>query len=90
MIRPARDGHRVGPLFADTREAAEALFDGLTAALGPEETVALDVPDPQRAAHDLATARGLRPSSHTVRMYAGPAPSVGTAHTYGVTSLELG
>ncbi|MEV0275261.1 GNAT family N-acetyltransferase [Streptomyces sp. NPDC050610] len=90
VIRPARDGHRIGPLFADTREAAEALFDSLTAGLGPEETVALDIPEPQRAAHDLAAARGLAPSSHTVRMYAGPAPSVGTARTYGVTSLELG
>ncbi|MEU7040509.1 GNAT family N-acetyltransferase [Streptomyces varsoviensis] len=90
VLRPARDGHRVGPLFADSREAAEALFDSLTAGLGPEETVSLDVPDPQRAAHDLATAHGLAPASHTVRMYAGPAPSVGTARTYGVTSLELG
>ncbi|MEV0262549.1 GNAT family N-acetyltransferase [Streptomyces sp. NPDC050617] len=90
VIRPARDGHRIGPLFADDRETAEALFDTLTAGLGPGETVALDVPEPQRAAHDLAVARGLAPSSHTVRMYAGPAPSVDAARTYGVTSLELG
>ncbi|MFE7114698.1 GNAT family N-acetyltransferase [Streptomyces sp. NPDC057654] len=90
VIRPARDGHRIGPLFADDRESAEALFDALTAGLGPGETVALDVPEPQRAAHDLAVARGLAPSSHTVRMYAGPAPSVDSVRTYGVTSLELG
>jgi GNAT superfamily N-acetyltransferase len=90
VIRPAREGWRIGPLFADAPAGAEALFGALTSALGPDDTVALDIPEPQRAAVDLARSRGLAPASHTVRMYAGPAPETGADRTYGITSLELG
>jgi GNAT superfamily N-acetyltransferase len=89
-IRPARDGHRVGPLFADTPDDAAALLDGLTAALGPGDTVAVDMPDTQPAAAGLAVARGLTAQFPTVRMYTGPAPEADTGRVYGVTSLELG
>jgi GNAT superfamily N-acetyltransferase len=90
VIRPARSGHRIGPLFADTPREAEALFDSLTAHLGPDEEVCLDVPEPQSAAGALATARGLTPRSQTMRMYTGPVPHTRAELTYGVTSLELG
>ncbi|MFF4607748.1 GNAT family N-acetyltransferase [Streptomyces sp. NPDC001339] len=90
VIRPAHTGHRIGPLFADTPQAAEALFDALTATVDPAAEVFLDIPEPRRAAHSLATARGLVPTSHTVRMYTGPAPSEDQPRTYAVTSLELG
>ncbi|MGP3950013.1 GNAT family N-acetyltransferase [Streptomyces sp. 7N604] len=90
VIRPARDGWRIGPLFADTPQGAETLFDALTAHLGPDDEVGLDVPEPQQAARTLATARGLTPQSHTVRMYTGPVPPTRADRTYGVTSLELG
>ncbi|MEW2081926.1 GNAT family N-acetyltransferase [Streptomyces sp. NPDC005283] len=90
VIRPARDGHRIGPLFADTPQGAEALFDTLVAHLGPDEEVSLDIPEPQHAAGALAKARGLTPRFQTVRMYTGPVPDTWMARTYGVTSLELG
>ncbi|MFE7311994.1 GNAT family N-acetyltransferase [Streptomyces sp. NPDC057555] len=90
VLRPGHSGHRIGPLFADTPQTAEALFDALTAHLGPAEEVTLDVPEPHTPAHTLATGRGLTAGSHTVRMYTGPVPSVAAAHTFGVTSLELG
>lgn len=89
-IRPGRSGWRVGPLFADTDREAEALFDALTAGLGPDEQVWMDVPEPHTAARAIVEARGLTPDSHTTRMYAGPAPDVPLGRTYGVTSLELG
>ncbi|KUJ65071.1 GCN5 family acetyltransferase [Streptomyces albus subsp. albus] len=90
MIRPAREGLRIGPLFADTPEVAEELFDALTAGLGPADQVSIDIPEPQPAARGLAEARGLTPGFHTVRMYAGQVPGTSVARTYGVTSLELG
>ncbi|WEV23908.1 GNAT family N-acetyltransferase [Streptomyces sp. 71268] len=90
VIRPARDGWRVGPLFADGRRGAEALFDALTSHLAPGETVHVDVPDPRSEAGALVAARGLRPDSTTARMYTGPAPQTAMAATYAVTSLELG
>ncbi|MEV6315360.1 GNAT family N-acetyltransferase [Streptomyces sp. NPDC051776] len=90
VIRPARSGRRIGPLFADGPEIAEALFDALTAGLGPEEEVGIDAPETQTAARDLAKARGLAPQFRTVRMYTGPVPAYRQERTYGVTSLELG
>ncbi|TXC98314.1 GNAT family N-acetyltransferase [Streptomyces sp. ISID311] len=90
VIRPAHTGHRIGPLFADTTEAAEALFDALAATAGPGAEVFLDIPGPRHAAHTLATARGLTPQSHTVRMYTGPLPPADQERTFAVTSLELG
>ncbi|MCB5907786.1 GNAT family N-acetyltransferase [Streptomyces pinistramenti] len=90
VTRPARSGHRIGPLFADTPEDAAALFDSLTAAAGPGGEVFLDIPEPRQAAQALATGRGLTACSHTVRMYTGPVPPVEEELTFGVTSLELG
>ncbi|GGZ30489.1 N-acetyltransferase GCN5 [Streptomyces inusitatus] len=89
-IRPGHDAHRIGPLFADTAADAEALFDSLTSGLGPDETVAVDMPDTQKEAGALAAARGLTAQFPTVRMYTGPAPEVRTERIFGVTSLELG
>ncbi|MFC4607522.1 GNAT family N-acetyltransferase [Streptomyces maoxianensis] len=90
VIRPALEGLRVGPLFADTPEDAEALFDALTAHAGPEDEVTIDIPETQQAAGALVTARGLEARWHTVRMYTGPVPAVRAERIYGVTTLELG
>ncbi|AXK34071.1 GNAT family N-acetyltransferase [Streptomyces armeniacus] len=90
VIRSARDGQRVGPLFADSPAVAEALFDTLTGHLDGGEEVYLDIPEPHEHAQTLAASRGLEPRSHTVRMYTGPVPPTGTDRTYGITSLELG
>lgn len=90
VIRPARTGHRIGPLFADTPQAAEALFDALTATVDPSAEVFLDIPEPHRAAHTLATARGLTPQSVTTRMYTGPVRPTDQDRIFAVTSLELG
>ncbi len=90
LVRPARDGHRIGPLFADTPEDAAAVFDALTAALPDGATVHLDVPEPSHAAVEFAGSRGLSAGSHTVRMYAGEVPGHRTGAVWAVTSLELG
>ncbi|MCM2578703.1 GNAT family N-acetyltransferase [Streptomyces meridianus] len=90
VVRPARSGRRIGPLFADTAEDAEALLDALIAVLDPGEQVFVDVPETHETATALAEACGLSPSSHTVRMYNGPVLPVRSECTYAVTSLELG
>jgi GNAT superfamily N-acetyltransferase len=88
VIRPARAGHRIGPLFADTRDDAGALLDALLAHAGG--TVAMDVPEGHAAARALAEERGLAQRSATVRMYAGEAPAVREERVFAATSLELG
>jgi GNAT superfamily N-acetyltransferase len=86
VIRPAREGHRVGPLFADTPEVATALFDALTV---DSADVTIDVPDLHPAAAFLAE-RGLTPTSTCTRMYTGPVPPTHTHRVFATTTLELG
>jgi GNAT superfamily N-acetyltransferase len=89
VIRPCRAGHKVGPLVADDRAAAETVFDALVAAVGGGE-VFLDVPEPNRDAVALARARGLAPVFETARMYTGPVRAVALDRVFGVTTFELG
>jgi hypothetical protein len=89
MIRPARKGHKIGPLVADDRVAAEDIFNALVAAIGGGE-VFLDVPAPQRQAVALAESYGLAPVFETARMYTGAVRPLRLERAFGVTSFELG
>lgn len=89
VIRACRTGHKIGPLFADDRACAEALFHALVAGTAGE-SVFLDVPEPNAAARGLAEAAGLVPVFETARMYRGPAPALPLAEIFGITSFELG
>lgn len=89
VIRACRQGHKIGPLFADTAEVARALMQGLTATV-PHDTVFLDVPLPNAAALALAQHHDMEPVFETARMYRGEAPAVPMARVFGVTTFELG
>lgn len=89
VARPCRDGVKVGPLFAEDEDTAEAIFSGLSAwATG--RSIFLDVPEPHEAALRLAGRHGLSPVFETARMYAGTAPDEPVHKIYGVTTFELG
>ena len=88
-VRPCRQGHKIGPLFADTEAVAERLFVALTANIRGEN-VSLDVPEVNAAAVALARRHGLNPAFETARMYRGPAPSLALDRIFGITSFELG
>ncbi|WP_207481982.1 GNAT family N-acetyltransferase [Arenibaculum pallidiluteum] len=89
VVRPAREGMRIGPLFADDAGTARLLFEGLTAAAAGQP-VFIDVPESNAEAMRLASEAGLTAWFETARMYAGPAPDLPAARIYGVTSFELG
>jgi len=90
VIRPCRDGHKIGPLFAPDRAGAEALLDGLVAELGTGEPWWIDTPETNPVAIELARDRGLEPVFRTARMYRGDAPEYERGLVFGVTTLELG
>jgi ribosomal protein S18 acetylase RimI-like enzyme len=89
VIRPCREGFKIGPLVADDRAAAEAVFDALIAAVGGAD-VFLDIPEPNMEAQALAQSRGLRPVFETARMYTGEVRDVAIQRIFGVTTFELG
>ena len=88
VVRPCRQGAKIGPLFADDPLAARQLFLALAGLAGGE--IFLDVPEPNRAAVALAEEFALLPAFETARMYAGAAPAIALDKVYGVTSFELG
>lgn len=89
VLRPCREGSKIGPLFAQDPAAARALFAALLRA-APPGPVFLDLPEPNADAIAMATAAGMAPAFETARMYAGPAPALPLGAIYGITSFELG
>jgi GNAT superfamily N-acetyltransferase len=89
VIRPARQGWKIGPLVADDRAAAEAVLDALVTDAGGGE-IFLDVPETNREAVALVQARGLAPVFETARMYTGPVRPMRLDRVFGVTTFELG
>ena len=88
--RACRNGHKIGPLFADSPQGALALFDALVAPIEGDAPVFLDVPECNPAAIALAEGRGMVRVFETARMYTGTAPDLALARSYGITSFELG
>ena len=89
VIRPCRNGFKIGPLFADDEATAEALFVALASKAG-SSPLSIDVPEPNLPAVRLAELHGLKPVFETARMYTGPAPDVPLRGVFGLTSFELG
>lgn len=90
VFRPCRSGGKIGPLFADAPDMAQALFDGLCAGAEPGAPVYLDVPEVNASAVRLAQGCGMTVVFETARMYTGEAPDLALDRLYGVTTFELG
>jgi GNAT superfamily N-acetyltransferase len=88
-IRACREGHKVGPLFADDEATAERLFLHLVHLAGGG-TIYLDIPQPNAAARALSERHGMTPVFETARMYRGDAPALPLAKIFGITTFELG
>ena len=89
VIRRCGEGCKIGPLFADDGDAAEALYAHLSAfaAGGP---VFLDTPENNAVAMDLVRRHGMVEVFGCARMYLGPAPEIAQDRIFGVTTFELG
>jgi GNAT superfamily N-acetyltransferase len=89
VIRPCRNGCKIGPLVADDRAGAEIVFASLVSTAGGAE-VFLDVPSVNRDAVALAQGHGLKPVFETARMYTGAIRPLRLDRAFGVTTFELG
>lgn len=89
VLRPCREGSKIGPLFAQGPDVARALFAELLAQ-APPGPVFLDLPESNGDALAMAREAGMAPAFETARMYAGPAPALPLNDIHGITSFELG
>lgn len=90
VIRPCRNGFRIGPLFADRADLGEALFSALKAPLPAGTPFFLDIPEPNSSALEMAGQHRMRPVFETSRMYRGEPPELPLRKTFGITTFELG
>lgn len=90
VLRPCRDGFKIGPLCAESPEVADELMQALRGRVPADELLFLDVPEPNVAAVALAERHGMRACFETARMYTGEDPGLPLARQYGITTFELG
>ena len=89
VLRKCRVGYKIGPLFADAPEIAEALFDALcNHAVG--QPVFIDIPEPNQAGLRLAAKHDMRSDFACERMYLRGDPGLPLDEIYGITSFEAG
>ncbi|WP_333875212.1 GNAT family N-acetyltransferase [Methylobacter sp.] len=90
VVRPCRSGYKIGPLFADSPELAEALFSVLKSRVEPEKPIYLDVSELNQDAVALAKKHNMHLVFETARMYTGAFPDLPLNRLFGVTTFELG
>jgi hypothetical protein len=89
VIRPCRNGFKIGPLFANSPDLAQSLFASLSS-FAADQPIFLDTPENNAAALALADRHGMAEVFGCARMYYGPAPVLPWDDIYGVTTFELG
>ncbi|MGC1310562.1 MAG: GNAT family N-acetyltransferase [Phormidesmis sp.] len=90
VLRPCQQGYKMGPLFADSAEIAEAIFLALKARVEPDSFFYLDVPEVNLAAVALASKEQMTRVFETARMYTQSAPELPLKRIFGITTFELG
>lgn len=89
VIRKVHIGHKIGPLFADNYEVAEALYKACLNA-APSEPVYLDIPVINEDANKLIKVYNAKYTFECARMYYGNFPKIATNKVFGITTFELG
>ncbi len=90
VIRECREGFKIGPLFADNKEAATSLFQALTRHVEIGVPVFLDTPVRNSDSVELAQSYGMTEVFRTTRMYNRGEPSLPLEKWFGVSTFELG
>ena len=89
VARPCLVGHKIGPLFADSYEVADALFQAFQRQQG-DAPLFLDAPDNNPAAVELCHHYAMEEVFGCMRMYYGPPPEIAHEKIFGITTLEVG
>lgn len=89
IIRKAKKGYKVCPLFADNTKVAEALYKAcLNSVVG--ESLFIDIPVINSSAVALTHKYNTTYIFECARMYYGKAPTIEMDKVFGITTFELG
>uniref|UniRef100_UPI003439D2BD hypothetical protein n=1 Tax=Okeania sp. SIO2F4 TaxID=2607790 RepID=UPI003439D2BD len=89
VIRKAKEGYRIAPIFAENQEIGEKLFLALCS-YSDNQNVYIDVPDINQEAINLVEDYQMQCVFECARMYSVQEPNIDWKNIFGVTSLELG
>lgn len=89
VIRKAKKGNKICPLFADNAEIAEQLYRACLNAV-PGELIYLDIPVTNKEAVALIEKYKTTYVFECARMYYGKAPATDKHKVFGITTFELG
>ncbi|MCH1494275.1 MAG: GNAT family N-acetyltransferase [Rubripirellula sp.] len=94
VIRRCTSGWRIGPLFAESVQVADALFNSLSESVkddSPDDLpIFVDVPDANQEGIKWVIDQGLEEVFGCERMYYGKPPEIAHHKIFGVTTLEIG
>jgi GNAT superfamily N-acetyltransferase len=90
VMRKARSGFRLGPVFADGSAIAAELLASLLSQAPESEPVLLEVPSANSAATELAESFGMKRVYESYNMTRGSAPDAMLDRWFGVTNLNVG
>ncbi len=90
VVRVSDEGHRVGPLFANSYEVAEEILKSLTSSVEEGKNLRLDVPSKNQEGKKLAKNFMMTNSWTCMRIYTKEQPFNKLENIYGLTSLEMG
>ncbi len=89
-VRKCNVGYKIGPLFANDSETANALFVAACNFAGVGSIIYLDTPEVNLNAVALAENYKMRKVFETARMYTKEKPNIDVSKIFGVTTFELG
>ena len=89
MMRQANEGYKIGPLFAKSPRAAEALYQACLNAK-PGASIYIDIPLCNLNAIALAEKFNTTYVFECARMYYGNPPDIPWENVYGITTFEVG
>lgn len=91
IIRKLFCGYKVAPLYADTPEVAELLFNALRSKISDSETVFIDIPNSNIPAIHMAEKYNMKCNFSAIRMYYGDTSFIKkTDKVFGISSMEIG
>jgi len=90
VVRPSREGWKIGPLAADGPVIARRLHEAAVNHVPGGEAIFVDLPDANPGTSTFLAGLDLSPVFETARMYTGPDPSIDLSKQFGVTTFELG